>query len=437
MRKSSVASGLVIAAASVFLAAMSPACGSPQGGTGFTSSSSGGGSGGTSSGSGSGGQSSSGGSSGSIGSIAPTDASIPPGDNSDAGCAGITAKATSTAQPVYMLFVLDGSGSMQQNNKWKSVTAALNNIFNDMGTKNDPGLAAGLNVFSDDNDQTGGSGPYPETGIDVPIAQVKPAQVTALEARYGGGDGPSGGMPTGVALGVSGGTGAYNELATFVPPAPLASGGKRVLVLITDGVPEGDICDTTSGFGGGTPNYTTNPCITYAASELTLAAANGGPIETFVIGTGIFPSTDLTNFDPSFLGYLAQAGGSGPAGCSPSDNTSLTGLCYFEVDPSGSTTATQTAFETAINAIRGQVVSLSCTFKLDLTDAGMVDPSKVNVSVNGATVPQDPTNGWTYDDPNNPTSVTLHGTSCAEVTSTASASVSIVLGCEPLKTPPQ
>jgi hypothetical protein len=339
---------------------------------------------------------------------------------SDAGCATATATATAKPQPVSMLFILDGSGSMNQDNKWTAVTAALTNIFNDMASKNDPGLFAGINVFSDQNDPTGGLGPYPSTP-DVPIAQVNTAQATALEARFNPSQ-PGGGTPTGTAL-----QGSYAELEAF-------SGGganaKKVVILLTDGVPSGfDQCATTSN--------ASNPCMTMAAGELAKAAP-AGPIETFAIGVGVYPSTSPKNFDPAFLGYLAQAGGSGPASCNPAENAAgATDLCYFEVDPSGSSTATQTAFENAINAIRGQVVTLSCTFALDLkSDAGAIDPSKVNVTVNGTTVPQDPKNGWTYDNPNNPTSVTLHGTSCAEVTSTQTATVSIVLGCATVVPPP-
>ena len=342
----------------------------------------------------------------------------------DAGCAGAMATATATTQPVEMLFILDGSGSMNQQSKWTAATGALTNIFNDMAAKNDPGLYAGLIVFSDANDPTqsgfgGGGGPYPSSA-DVPIAQVNSSQAQLLTARYGGGDMPSGGTPTGTVLG-----GGYPELETY-NGAPNA---KKVLILITDGVPT-DNCSP-----GGAGSYPTNQCVTQAAGELTKAAP-AGPIETFVIGVGVFPSTNTGNFDPSFLGYLAQAGGSGAMGCNPSENSVTTDLCYFEVDPSGSSTATQMAFENAINAIRGKVVSLSCTFKLNLNDAGMIDPTKVNVTVNGMTIPQDPTNGWTYDNPSNPTSVTLHGTSCSEVTATATATVSIILGCATIVPPP-
>jgi hypothetical protein len=432
MRKRTLASGLAIAASVLVLGAMTPACGGSSGQTGFGSPPP---SGTGPSGSSSGGMGPSGstGLTGSTGGTGPSfnlDASVGPmGPASDAGCAGVTATATSQQQPVVMEFILDGSGSMKQQNKWTAATAALTSIFNDMAAKNDPGLYAGLLVFSDANDNSSGSGPYPGSN-DVNIAQVNSTQAAALEARYGGGDMPANGTPTGSAM-----TGGYGVLEPFTGAGASA---KKVLILITDGVPT-DNCAPTPPILG-TPNYATNACITQAAGELTKAAP-AGPIETFAIGVGVFPSTDPTNFDPSFLGYLAQSGGSGPAGCNPSNNTSLTNLCYFEVDPSGSSSATQTAFETAINAIRGKVATLlSCTFKLTGTDAGMIDPSKVNVIVNGMAVPPDPVNGWTYDNPANPTSVTLHGMSCAEVTGMGDAgtttSVSIQLGCATIP-PPQ
>ena len=429
MRKQTLASGLAIAASAIVMGAVIPACGSSSGETGFTApgptgSSSGGGA--TGSGNGNTG-------SGPTGGTGPTfdlDAGAgPTGPTADGGCAGVTATATSTAQPVAMQFILDGSGSMGQSNKWTAATGALSAIFTDWGTKNDSGLYAGLIVFSDQNDSSFGSGPYPGSN-DVKIAQVNPTQASALQGRYGGGDGPQAGTPTGTAL-----TGGYSTIESF---SGAGANAKKVLILITDGVPTDNCAPSGS-------NYSSNACVTQAAAELAKASP-AGPVETFVIGVGNFPSTDLTNFDPNFLGNLAQAGGSAPAGCNPNDNVAPATsppLCYFEVDPSGSSAATQAAFEAAINAIRGKVVSLSCTFKLNASDAGTIDPTKVNVVVNGATIPPDPVNGWTYDNPTNPTSVTLHGTSCAAVSGVGgdggvsiTASVSIELGCATVP-PPQ
>ena len=255
-----------------------------------------------------------------------------------------------------------------------------------MQTQADTGVGVGLIVFSDSKDSTHSNGPYPGS-TDVPINFVGAAQVSLLDNRLSGG--PQGGTPTGTAL-----QGGYGELASYIPLTPIPPGGQKVLVLITDGVPT-DNCAQNGG------SYTSNACVQEAAQELT-AAAPQGPVLTFVIGTGVFPSTNLSNFDPSFLGNLAEAGGTGPKGCNPNENTTSTDLCYFEVDPTaGSATQTEQAFEAAINAIRGQV--LTCTFPLNMnTEAGTLDPSKVNVTVDGTTVPQSSTNGWSYNDPDEP-----------------------------------
>ena len=312
-----------------------------------------------------------------------------------------------------MLFILDGSGSMSQNNKWTAATQALEAIFADMQSKADPGVGVGLIVFSDTNDPTSGSGPYPDS-TDVSINFVGAAQASALNNRLAGQ--PSLGTPTGTAL-----QGGYSELESYVANAPLPAGGQKVLVLITDGVPT-DNCAPNGG------SYTSNACVMEAAAELAKARPQG-PILTYVIGTGVFPSTDLTNFDPNFLGNLALAGGTGPTNCNPNENSVTTDLCFFEINPTtGTATQTEQAFEAAINAIRGQVSS--CAFPLNIqTDAGTFDPSKVNVTVNGTTVPQNSQNGWTYDNASNPTEIIFKGTACNNVKTNPTASVNIILGC--------
>ena len=192
--------------------------------------------------------------------------------------------------------------------------------------------------------------------------------------------------------------------------------------MITEGVPT-DGCANLLGLG----SYTSNACVSLAAQKLKEAAP--GPIETFVVGVGDFPSTSVTDFDPSFLGYVAQAGGTGPAGCNPAEASSTSDLCYFEIDPSKSQTASdlQKKFEAALDAIRGQVVS--CTFPLQSTGLGRVDPTLVNVEVGGATIVQDPKNGWTYDDPTTPTAIVLHGAACTSATTDITAKVNILVGC--------
>jgi hypothetical protein len=341
------------------------------------------------------------------------------GDSGLAGCA--TGDAAASREPVYLLFVLDGSGSMSHDNKWVAVTSAIDAIFTDMSMKADDGIGAGLIVFSDSMDPTLNTGGAYPTAVDVPLAFVDSAQLAKLVGRTATPDAPQSNTPTGRAL-----TGGYGELASFQPVAPLLPGGKRVLVLITDGVPTDQQCKTT--LKNGMDNYAQNGCIQMAATELA-ATAPKGPIETFVIGVGPLPG-DFATYDPYWLAALAVAGGTAPAGCNPMENAAgATDYCYFNVDPTGAAAAAeQAAFETAINAIRGEVAS--CTLAIKATGAGTIDPSTVNVVLDGTTIPQDPVNGWTYDDPQNPTSVTLHGTSCDQLKSDPHATISVVLGCK-------
>jgi hypothetical protein len=332
----------------------------------------------------------------------------------DSGCA--TASAKATRAPVYMLFVEDGSGSMGQEHKWDAVVPALEGLFTSF--ENDPGISAGLIVFADTMDMTltTGPGPYPEPGIDVPMGYVDTTQDTAFNTRLSGM--PNSNTPTYWAM-----QGGYGELESYMPMAPVQPNGQKVLVLITDGVPTDHMCSVKNA---GT-NYPMNPCVLMAGAEHMKTPPNG-PILTFVIGVGAFPSTG-TDFDPAFLGNVAQAGGGAPMGCNPNETQNLANLCYFEVDPTQATSAMQLQqkFTDALQAIRGQV--LSCTFPLQTTGLGMVDPGKVNVDVNGMTVPQSSTNGWSYDNPSMPGAIVFNGSACDSLKNDPSASVSIVLGC--------
>jgi hypothetical protein len=357
---------------------------------------------------------------GSFGSPFSLDAAVPTGSAvGDAGCA--TAMSQAHGAPVYLLFVLDGSGSMKQQNKWTAVVPALTDIFSQMASTADTGVGAGLIVFSDTMDSTAGAGPYPASA-DVPVAYVSAAQNSALAARLSGQ--PASGTPTQTAM-----TGGYTELENLAPKAPLPTGGKKVLVLITDGAPT-DGCSILSSVN----SYTSNPCVTMATQKL-MEAGPKGPIETFVIGVGQFPSTIALTFDPSFLGYVAQAGGTGPMGCNPSENSMTNDLCYFEIDPSKSATAMQLQqqFETALNTIRGEVVS--CTFPIQSSNLGSIDPMKVNVEVGGKTILQDAKNGWTYDNPTTPTQIILHGAACSQAKGQITEQVNIVLGCRTQSVP--
>ena len=331
----------------------------------------------------------------------------------DSGCA--TATAAATRDPVFMLIVLDGSGSMGEDNKWVAVVPALDAIFDDLLAKGDTTFGAGLHVFSDSQDPTNGEGPYP-TSNDVFIGFVDKPQHDALRARIDTAQ-ASNGTPTQLAL-----IGGYKRLENLVPFPPLAPNGHKVLVLMTDGVPNGGTTEQQA-------------CLDLADSKVK-ETGPAGPISTFSVGIGPFPSSDTGSYDPVFMGHLAKAGGTAPPGCDPNENSNVQNICHFQVDPTkaSNVAALTKAFIDAINKIRSQVTS--CTFDLEKPDGGgAIDPSSVNVVFTDGSgvvhiIPEDPQNGWHYDDPTAPTKVILNGSGCDEVKLDSLGKLSIVLGCK-------
>jgi hypothetical protein len=140
--------------------ALAPGCGTSSSGFQDPDASSGGSSGGSGGSSGGSGGSSGGSGSSSGGLIGDGGGSGDGSLSADAGCATATAKATKS--PVYLEFILDGSGSMRQNNKWTAATQALNAVFGTVQAAKDTGEGIGLIVFSDTKDPTHSSGPYPD-----------------------------------------------------------------------------------------------------------------------------------------------------------------------------------------------------------------------------------------------------------------------------------
>jgi hypothetical protein len=300
-----------------------------------------------------------------------------------------TVSAVVTKSPLFMMFVADGSGSMD-GDKLTAQTAALDSIFDQILAEQDTGIGVGLISFSDSFDSTLGVGPYPVTNAaagmrnDVPIGFVDQAHHDALRARIDGAT-ASGSTPTLAAL-----TGGYGVLKSFVPSAPLPSTGKSLLVLLTDGVP------TDS----------------QPADNIALATLNL-PIQTFAIGVGAFPPV-AGDYDPVFLGQLAVAGGTAKPGCNPTETADVTKVCHFQITPNGQTAAVLAQqFETAINTLRGQAASCD----LGIVFSSQADPGQATVTITDplnqvTTISKDATNGWTYDNDASPTRLLLHGNAC-------------------------
>lgn len=342
------------------------------------------------------------------------------GNSGDAGFASCaTATATAARTPVYMMIVLDGSGSMdftpteddplnpgnQRGVKWLAVRGALYAFWDSLVATPDPSLGVGLYLFSSSSVKS-------PTAIDVGIKEVDATQDAALKARVAPPVVPENGTPLKQSI-----EGQLALLKSYTPATPLLPGGKLVLVVMTDGVPDGGSADQTS-------------CI----NDAKAAFAGTPQITTFAVGVGD-PTADPSDYDEVFMGNLAVAGGAPAPGCTPGWNQSSPSSetpCHFQVTPGSKTAAAiQAEFTAAIDTIRDTVSS--CTFTLDKS-SGTIDPSKVNVvytDSSGAdtTIPEDPTNGWTYDNPTDPSTVTLNGSSCSTLKADSKGTIKIVLGC--------
>ncbi|WP_394845246.1 VWA domain-containing protein [Pendulispora brunnea] len=331
------------------------------------------------------------------------------GVGTNASCA--TARGEAKRQAAYLEIVLDGSGSMGDDGKWKAAVAALDSIFDEYYAAADPEVGVGLLIFSDAKDSTKGQGPYP-TAADVEPAFVDQAQHKALRARIDG-TSYSAGTPTYEAL-----YGGYRVMKPFVPQPPLRAGGRKVVVLVTDGVPRGLYSEQTK--------------CTDEATHQRLASNAGGAIDTFSVGIGPFPTPDETHvYAPRFLSELAIAGGTrASAGCDPATSDAAK-LCHFQITPGGGKSVPQLTQE-FVAALKSIQVSLGCEYNLE--KSANMDPTRVNVawtdSAGEHLIAQDAVNGWTYDDAQNPTRVLLHGESCQAVSSAREASLRVILGCK-------
>jgi hypothetical protein len=357
------------------------------------------------------------------------------GDGEECATASAEAKRT----PVYMLLVVDGSGSMDGLNssgtaylagerendtlaptrptsptagltgrKWLALRGALAAFFDDVASKNDKNLAVGMYLFSSNT-------PKSTSQVDVPISFVDGAHATALKNRLLPSVFPGGSTPLAASM-----NGQIPILDAYTPQAPVEPGGKYVLVVMTDGIPSDG----------------TTACINAASSAL----AGSKKMLTFAVGVGD-PTASSTNvYDEVFMGNLAEAGGTAAPGCNTNwSDTNTSGIpCHFQITPGSKSSAQiQAEFLGAIDQIRESVTS--CELALDLKD-GDIDPTKVNVEFTAGSgqvsqLQQDPANGWTYDDPSAPKKVILHGSACSTLKSDPSGKIRIIVGCKTVVAP--
>jgi hypothetical protein len=307
------------------------------------------------------------------------------GSGSLAGCA--TSSKTATKVPVDMIIGLDTSFSMDFYEKWPNVRDALKVFVNDVPPTD---LQVGLQFFPIRKQCSVADYAIPAVPL-TPLAQAATPITTALDQQQ-----MAGGTPMVPLL-----QGLTQYLVSSAQP-----NRKQIIVLTTDGIPDlpADTCA-----GGPFPN-TLDDAVISAANAL-----KGTPsIPTFVIGVG----SELTALDA-----VAQAGGT--------DKATL-------IDVGGNV---QGSLLSALAAIRRSAIP--CDF--DIPGGTTLDPGATNVTYtpggsstaatldyvgNEASCGQAPgSQGWYFDDVNNPRKVVLCNTLCQIVKQDDLGAVNLVFGC--------
>lgn len=305
---------------------------------------------------------------------------------------GAACEAASTEAkllPVYMLIVLDRSGSMGDHppsnhenrlTRWVPVTQALTGF---LGDPSSAGITASLRYFPEisaqGNDPTNcASASY--VTPDVPLTPLPNAAAFPFAANA-----DMFGTPTRPALEAV--VGEADQLSVAQPDA------KTVVVLVTDGSPSGCAGNDNAGNASVVANR---------------------PFPTYVIGVGNDGNLD------EFAEDVATAGGTEEI------------LLDLEDGPA----ATQAQLTSAINAIRQQAVS--CEVPIPQEPSGKTfDRTKVNVSVTAGGTSTELTYdatcagaGWRYDDALEPTQIVLCPATCDAAKGDPSSKIDVAFGCE-------
>lgn len=353
----------------------------------------------------SGGASSTGGSPGSGGISlggSPANAGSSSGGMSGGGPIEECAAANQQAElkPVYLVFLLDESGSMgdgkngNRAEKWDPVTQALNAFFADAGSA---GITASLSIFPLNKNKTQSAADEdiaPDCQASAYVAPV--VQPTALPNNTAFADAIMAldppneyGTPTLPAL-----SGTIDYAKSVLAEDPTR---KVAIVMVTDGDPnrcQGNNIENTAA----------------------AAAAVAAQIPTYVIGVG----KSLTS-----LNDIAVGGGTAPAFIVSSDGMGQT------------PEKTRQDLLDAVNEIRGQAIS--CEIDIPAPPVGKkLDPEKVDVQFTGDGKPASSLKygtdctgdaAWRYDNATAPTKIELCGDACTAIKADAKGKLDVVFGC--------
>lgn len=316
------------------------------------------------------------------------------------GTGGIQECAAANQQaelsPVYLVFLLDESGSMgdgdhgDRTQKWDPVTAALKSFYAD---KDSAGIMASLTLFPlNKNKGTGPASDKQPADCNSSVYVEPVVKPTALpnDKTFADAiaeiDPPNEyGTPTTPAL-----TGTIEYAESLLEEDETR---KVAIVMVTDGEPfscQGNTIENTA----------------------KAAATVADRIPTYVIGVG----KELASLDA-----IAVGGGTDKAFIVALDDPEQTRKSLLD----------------AINLIRGK--SISCELDIPPPPAGKtLDPDKVDVQFSGDGKPVTSLKygtectgdtAWRYDDPKAPKSIQLCDATCEAVKADAKGKLDVVFGC--------
>jgi hypothetical protein len=284
------------------------------------------------------------------------------------GCGKQTFPISATKQAPNIMMAVDESGSMKDQIAGSTMSkwTALQGAVNQLLGTYAGSAQWGLSIFPHSAANSCGAGQI-DVAIGPSTTQTILSKLNGLTDQTIGGNTPTNQTLQGMLGGAAGLADATR--ANYV-------------LLMTDGQPN---C-------GGDANAVQN--------TVAQLYAQTPSVRTFVVGIG-----DGASSDPTALNSWADAG-----------HTALPGAThYYQVN-------TVADLQKAFNDIVGGVAS--CSYQLSMKPA---DASLIVAYINGVAVPQDPTNGTTYDPASN--TLDFHGTSCDQIKSGASSSLDIVYGC--------
>jgi hypothetical protein len=306
--------------------------------------------------------------------------------------------------PPNLYFVLDRSGSMQEDGKWPTIISVLGSLVVALGPRANVGAA----VFPD-----------PHYGNCAPGVQVVPLRR---------GDAPAGTAgPTATALlddlgslTASGGTPTAATLESLAP-AIAKLPGKTYVILATDGGPN---CNAAANCD--VANCELN--IESASSQCT----PGGPINCCA-DSSIGSDLSCLDSDPTIAGVTAIAQSGIPVYVIGVPGSAPYAALLDELATAGGTARTtepryyavSTTDRSALTeAIFGIAATITATCTLTLNNTPPV-PDDINVFLDENVLPQAGPDGWTLDGK----TVTILGQSCQQIQSGAILDVRVVAGC--------